>query len=89
MQLLVNNEGKKKSIEIEGLTDWQWAPSRNLIAYTCFYVDEEGENTSDPKICFMKIPERLNICQKIVKGGKELKLRFHPQGFYLAVMNTY
>ena len=38
MQLLANEEGRKKSITIEGISQWQWAPHRNLLIYTCVYA---------------------------------------------------
>jgi translation initiation factor 3 subunit B len=38
MQLLANEEGRKKSITIEGISKWMWAPHRNLLVYTCVYA---------------------------------------------------
>ena len=34
MQLLVDNEGAKKSITVDGITDWEWCPNRNLVVFT-------------------------------------------------------
>lgn len=34
MQLLVDSEGQKKSITVDGITDWEWCPNRNLIIFT-------------------------------------------------------
>lgn len=43
MQLLVDNEGQKKSITVEGITDWEWSPIRNLIVFTSFSKKVEGQ----------------------------------------------
>lgn len=79
MQLLVNNEGQKKSITVEGITDWIWAPNRNLIMYTAFFESADTDKPKiDPKIGFMKIPERKIIDQKLMKGSEKLQLEVHP-----------
>lgn len=73
MQLLANSEGQKKSITIEGITDWLWAPNKNLIVYSCFFTStEEGQPALDPKIGFLKIPERKTISLKTMKGSESL-----------------
>lgn len=61
MQLLANKEGLKKSITVEGITDWIWAPHKNMIIYTAMFPSEDEKNKIDPKIGFMKIPERRVI----------------------------
>ncbi len=71
MQILQNNEGQKKSITIPGIRDWDWAPARNTLIYSCFYGDEEeGDDeyeeeekktqttVMDPRVGFMNIPSR-------------------------------
>lgn len=89
MQLLQNKEGQKKSITVEGVTDWMWCPNKNMIVYTAFYKQEEDKPKVDPKIGFMKIPERRVIDQKLMKASESLTLVMHPQGFYLGVINQY
>lgn len=58
MQLLPNKDGLKKSITTEGVKDWMWAPHKNVIVYTAFYKQIEDGPKLDPKIGFLKIPER-------------------------------
>lgn len=75
MQLLLNNEGSKKSITIDGLNKWQWATHRNLLIYTCFYpplTEEEKakKNPIDPRVGFMKIPSRQEIGTTNFKGSE-------------------
>jgi len=43
MQLLKTDDGAKKSITIDGVDEWQWAPHRNLLVYTCFYPELSEE----------------------------------------------
>lgn len=38
-----------------------WTPNRNLIVYSAFFSAEEGQTQVDPKIGFLKIPERKTI----------------------------
>ena len=61
-----------------------------MIVYSAFYKQEDEEKQKvDPKIGFMKIPERKVIDQKTMKNSEELTLVMHPQGFYLGVINKY
>ena len=43
MQILQNNEGQKKSITIAGIREWEWAPTRNTLIYSCFFGEEEED----------------------------------------------
>jgi hypothetical protein len=47
MELVAANDGIKKSITVEGLVDWAWAPHRNFIVYTSFPPEEAN---SFPKV---------------------------------------
>jgi hypothetical protein len=47
MQILQNTEGQKKSITIAGIRDWDWAPTRNTLIYSCFFSDEEEDEEDD------------------------------------------
>lgn len=76
---MTNKEGLKKSITIEGIRDWMWCPHKNMIVYSAFYKQEDEEKQKvDPKIGFMKIPERRVIDQKTMKNSEELTLVMHP-----------
>ena len=44
MQILQNKDGQKKSITVAGIKNWEWAPTRNTLIYSCFFgKDEEDE----------------------------------------------
>jgi len=47
MQILQNSEGQKKSITIAGVRDWDWAPTRNTLIYSCFFSEEEDSEEDD------------------------------------------
>jgi uncharacterized protein with WD repeat len=49
---LIQTNGIKKSITVEGIEDWAWSPKRNLIVYTAF------PSESHPRIGFIEIPSR-------------------------------
>jgi len=89
MQLLANDEGQKKSITIAGITEWMWVPNKNFIVYSAFFPQEEDAQKVDPKIGFLKIPERRIVNQKVIKDSDVLTMYMHPQGFYLGVVNHY
>lgn len=78
MQLLTNSEGQKKSITIDGVTDWEWFPNRNLIVFSTFITAEEGQTPIDPKIGFLKIPDRKIISFKSMKNSESLTIVLHP-----------
>ncbi len=78
MQLLVDSEGQKKSITVEGITDWEWSPNRNLVVFTSFIKTAEGQTHIDPKVGFLKIPERKIVSLKSMKSSESLKLVLHP-----------
>lgn len=82
MELLKTQEGVKKSITIDSIEDWSWAPSKNLIIYTaCLNQEEQSEESKtivDPRIGFLKIPERRFFGVKNFKSSESLKMVFHP-----------
>jgi len=40
MELIATDDGIKKSITVEGIEDWMWAPNRNIIVYSSFPSDD-------------------------------------------------
>ena len=104
MQILTNRDGQKKSITIDGIRDWDWAPARNTLIYSCFYgkdEDEEDEDyppaeeekksskpVMDPRVGFMNIPSRQVIGFKDF-NSKKLTFRVHPTHNYFALINEY
>jgi hypothetical protein len=83
MELIQTSDGQKKSITVDGIEDLRWAPNRNFITYTAF----PGEN-QHPRVGFIEIPSRQTTI-KTFNNTQSLKLYFHPQGDYLALMNEY
>merc|ERR1712216_494599 len=75
---------------VQGIRDWMWVPNKNMIVYNAFFPNEdETAPKVDPKIGFMKIPDRRVIDQKLMKNSENLTMVMHPQGFYLGVINYY
>ena len=83
MELIANEEGVKKSITLDGVQDFQWAPNKSFLVYTAM----PGEN-QHPRVGFIEIPSRKTTV-KTFANTLNFKLFFHPQGDYLAVMNEY
>jgi len=100
MQILTNRDGQKKSITIEGIKDWEWAPARNTLIYSCFFSNEEDEDDEEeekkttkqavpqPRVGFMNIPSRQVIGFKDFKA-KSLKFVLHPTMNYVGIINEY
>lgn len=65
MYLLENENKEKKSIKINGIRDWAWAPHANFFVYTAF----PGENLH-PRIGFIEIPSRKEISLKTIVNAK-------------------
>jgi hypothetical protein len=84
MELIATDDGVKKSITVDGIEDWAWAPHRNFIVYSAFPPEEN----QFPRIGFLEIPSRKPTI-KTFAAAKSFRLYFHPQGDYLAVMNEY
>ena len=47
MEILKTPQGVKKSITIAGIKDWEWAPSRNTLIYSCFFGPPEEDEEDD------------------------------------------
>ena len=72
MELITNEENVKKSITIDGVIDFLWAPHKNFIVYTAI----PGEN-QHPRIGFIEIPSRKSTI-KTFANTQSFKLFFHP-----------
>ena len=46
----------KKSVKIQGMKDFSWSPSQNIIAY---WVPED--DNSPARVCLMELPSRKEI----------------------------
>jgi len=61
-----------------------------MICYTSFFPQEDETAVKiDPKIGFLKIPDRRVTDQKVMKSSESLTMVMHPQGLYLGVINQY
>lgn len=40
MELIATDDGVKKSITVDGIEDWAWAPHKNFIVYSAFPPEE-------------------------------------------------
>jgi uncharacterized protein with WD repeat len=85
MKMIVDMDGNRTSIPIEGLKEFHWAPHRNMLIFNSF---PKGENIM-PRTTFMDVPSRISVLVHTMKDSKELQLYIHPQGSYVACMNAF
>ena len=79
MNMLPDSTGTAKSITIDAINDWEWAPKKNLIVATsCLDKKEDDDSLGDPRVTFIQIPNRMNLSSVILKGSLKLKMIFHP-----------
>ena len=88
MELLKTPDGVKKSLTIEAIDEWMWVPEKKMIAYTA-HLEEPSTSNILPKVAFISIPSRQTAGQQSFKNCENLKMNMHPQGYYLALTNTY
>ena len=70
----------KKSIKIEGVQDFQWSPSDNIIAFT------QPETGNVPaRVTLMEIPSKAIRRTKNLFNVQDYRLHWHPDGDYFAV----
>mmetsp|Transcript_31429 Transcript_31429/g.48043 ORF Transcript_31429/g.48043 Transcript_31429/m.48043 type:complete len:522 (-) Transcript_31429:13-1578(-) len=86
MRLCEDSDGNRTSIIANGLKEVEWAPNSNHLVYTIF--PQESDNAF-PKVVFQEVPSRLKAHEHTFKDSKELRMYYHPQGNYLAVMNQF
>ena len=84
-KLMKDTQGDRTSIFIEGLDDFAWAPHCNVLVSTSFPA---GENAY-PRVIMQQVPSRQTLKTHTMKDCKELRMFWHPQGSYLAVMNMF
>jgi translation initiation factor 3 subunit B len=71
---LLEKDGNKKSITIDGIEAFEWSPSAPILVYSAF---PEGNNQYS-RVGFLKIPQRHNLMEMMQKDAEEFKLVFHP-----------
>jgi uncharacterized protein with WD repeat len=85
MKMILDGDGNRTSVAVDGLRDFKWAPNANMIVHTSFPTAENAF----PRITFLEIPSRKNVHVHTHKDSKNFKLFFHPDGSFLAVMNEF
>ena len=70
----------KKSIKVEGLRDFAWSPTDNLLAY---WTPDIGE--APARVSVLQIPSRTLLRAKNLFNVADCKLQWHPDGDFLAV----
>ena len=84
MKMTKDSDGHLTSIFVDGVKEFLWAPHKNVIIHTSF----PGGDVF-PKISFVDMPSRRLLHSYSAKDSQELKLYLHPQGRYVAAMNTF
>ena len=70
----------KKSIKVEGVQDFQWSPTDNIIAYT---TPETGNVPA--RVTLMDIPSKSIRRTKNLFNVQDYRLHWHPDGDFFAV----
>jgi uncharacterized protein with WD repeat len=73
------------AIHVNGLEKFMWMPNRNILVYTSFPSDENAR----PRVTFLEMPSRRTLKDHTLNNSLEMDMFYHPQGFYLAVVNKY
>lgn len=72
----------KKSLKLEGVTDFAWSPSEPLLAV---YQPEANAGNTPARVSLWSIPARKELRQKQLFNVSDAKMHWHPQGDYLCV----
>jgi len=80
----------RQSIKIEGVMDFEWAPStprrdgvKTYEQLLCYWTPEIGSNPA--KVVLMSIPNKENVRQRNVYNVTDAKLHWQSEGAYLCV----
>ena len=69
----------KKSLKLEGVTDFLWSPAEAVLAV---YQPEQNAGNTPARVSLWAIPSRREVRQKQLFN---VKMFWHPQGDYLCV----
>ncbi len=72
----------KKSLKLEGVTDFAWSPAEALLAV---YQPETNAGNTPARVSLWAIPARKELRQKQLFNVSDAKMYWHPQGDYLCV----
>lgn len=70
----------KKSIKIEGVVDFRWSPTDNLLSY---WVPEVGHKPA--RVVILAVPKREEVAARNLYSVKECKMNWQENGDYLCV----
>jgi len=70
----------KKSLQADGVIDFQWSPTANILAY---WAPEQGN--SPARVTLVEIPSRKELRQRNLVNVSNCQLYWHPDGTYLCV----
>jgi len=70
----------KKSVKIQGMKDFSWSPSQNIIAY---WVPED--DNAPARVCLMELPSRKEIRVKNLFNVHDCKMHWQKNGDFLCV----
>eukprot|EP01024_Parvocaulis_polyphysoides_P006814 TRINITY_DN1195_c0_g2_i5.p1 TRINITY_DN1195_c0_g2~~TRINITY_DN1195_c0_g2_i5.p1 ORF type:complete len:491 (-),score=73.13 TRINITY_DN1195_c0_g2_i5:319-1653(-) len=71
----------KKSIKLEGVQEFEWCPGLNIM---CAF--QAGADNSTSRVSLLELPSKQEIRQKTLFSVADARLRWHPQGDFLAVV---
>lgn len=74
----------KKSLKAEGVVDFQWSPTANIIAYWA----PELSNNVPARVTLVEIPSRRELRQKNLVNVSDCSIFWHPDGHYVCVRVT-
>ena len=72
----------KKSLKLEGVTDFLWSPAEAVLAV---YQPEQNAGNTPARVSLWAIPSRREVRQKQLFNVSDVKMFWHPQGDYLCV----
>jgi len=72
----------KKSLKLDGVTDFEWSPAEPLLAV---YQPESNAGNTPARVSLWQLPGRREVRQKQLFNVCDAKLYWHPQGEYLCV----
>lgn len=70
----------KRSLKADGVVDFQWSPTANVIAY---WAPEQGNTPA--RVTLVEIPSRKELRQKNLVNVSDCTIYWHPDGTYLCV----
>lgn len=72
----------KKSLKADGVVDFQWSPTANIMAY---WAPESEEGNTPARVTLVEIPSRTELRQRNLVHVSDCQMHWHPDGEYLCV----